>query len=218
MDVLKNPSRFDRANTFLEKLSGVTDTLLISILFVITCIPVFTIGASLTSLYYTMVKVIRHKRGKAVESYFACFKRNFRQSLWLTLIFLGYVLVGLGDIYAIGLLSQGGGGTLSVVRWLYLLPAAVMLPWVFPYLSRFADTNKTILKNSFRLAVRYLGTTALALLLFAVFGLSARFVPIVLPLLPAPLCLILSRRTEKVFRTLTEGREHIPGTDEWYNE
>ena len=46
--------------TFINKLS---DMIIISIVFVLTCIPVITMGAAGTALYYTVQKVIKRGQG-----------------------------------------------------------------------------------------------------------------------------------------------------------
>ena len=45
-------------NIFIRMLSRVGDAMLLSILFVLSCVPIITIGAAFTSLYYTAMKGI----------------------------------------------------------------------------------------------------------------------------------------------------------------
>ena len=61
----KRPSARQTARTqLLHRLIKLVDLLWLSIIFFVTCIPVFTIGPALTALYYTVVKFIRRERGK----------------------------------------------------------------------------------------------------------------------------------------------------------
>ena len=52
---------------FLNKM---TDLILLNVLFIISCLPVFTIGAATTALYYVCIISIRQGDGYVVKRYF----------------------------------------------------------------------------------------------------------------------------------------------------
>ena len=54
--------KFNWDNIVFQMLGKLVDCVWVSILWVICCIPVFTIGASTTALYYTVHKSIRGDR------------------------------------------------------------------------------------------------------------------------------------------------------------
>ena len=206
----------------LHRLTQLIDLLWLSIIFFVTCIPIITIGPAVTALYYTVVKVIRRERGKLAESYFSSFRSNFRQGLILWLICLAYLSIGLVDVFLLHIFtgsgSGGAAGVLQAVSWLYLLPLILFLPWLFAYLSRFTDTIGKTLKNTAYLALRNLGTTIGLAVLLAAGILLGRLLPVLIPILPGPVCILMSRPIEKVFRTITQQQPTEHGTDDWYNE
>ncbi|MFQ7880190.1 MAG: DUF624 domain-containing protein [Blautia producta] len=55
----------------------VIDIIWLSTLWFICCLPIVTIGASTTALYYTSVKAIRKNRGYVTKTFFHAFKMNF---------------------------------------------------------------------------------------------------------------------------------------------
>ena len=54
----------------MKFLSKVSDICIISILWLICCLPIVTIGASTTAAYYTMVKVVKREIGTLHKEFF----------------------------------------------------------------------------------------------------------------------------------------------------
>ena len=75
-------------NIFIRMLSRVGDAMLLSILFVLSCVPIITIGAAFTSLYYTAMKGISGDDGYIWKFYTRSFKQNFKQATGMWLLFL----------------------------------------------------------------------------------------------------------------------------------
>ena len=64
---------FQQDNAFIIFLNKLADMVILSALFCVCCLPVFTIGAADAALYHTVVKVLRHNQGYA----FATFRDSF---------------------------------------------------------------------------------------------------------------------------------------------
>ena len=64
-------------NVFSDLLGNIGQLVVVSILWAFCCFPIFTIGASSTALYYSVVKVIRRGRSNTIEAFFQAFKENF---------------------------------------------------------------------------------------------------------------------------------------------
>ena len=65
----------------------------LSILWLLCCIPVITIGASTIALYYVMLKLVKDEETTVTREFFHSFKQNFLQSLPVTVIVLVVVVV-----------------------------------------------------------------------------------------------------------------------------
>ena len=85
-------------NVVIDGISKIADVALIGFFFLICSVPVFTIGASATALYYATNKCIYKGRGYTTE-FFRSFKDNFKQATISWLIFLVLFAVLGGDIY-----------------------------------------------------------------------------------------------------------------------
>ena len=60
--------RFKYDNKVFEVINAIVDLLVLGFFWIITSIPVFTMGASTTALYYTVNKSIRNKKDMHTES------------------------------------------------------------------------------------------------------------------------------------------------------
>ena len=69
----------DLDNPLMRFLSKVADVLTLNLLFLVCSIPIFTIGASTTALYYCFFKMKDNEEGYLFKKFFKSFKENFRQ-------------------------------------------------------------------------------------------------------------------------------------------
>ena len=85
---------FDLDNPVMRFLSRVADLLVLNLLFILCSIPIFTIGASITALYYCFFKMKDQEEGYLAKRFFKSFKENFKQAtiMWLLLLILFLVL------------------------------------------------------------------------------------------------------------------------------
>lgn len=195
--------------------SRLIDLIVAGLYWLICSLPVITIGAASTALYYAVVKCVRHERGRLTGVFFYAFRREFRQSTLTWLIYIGYTAVIAADAYAIG--AAGLGGVLGILRWVFFLPALLSLPWMFAYISRFSNNIKGSFKFVGWLTLKHLGKSVLLAAVLVAVGVIVYFTPLLLPLLPGAVCMLMSLIIEPVFREYTaeQGGEN---TDAWYNE
>ena len=68
----------------------------LNIIFVLCCIPVVTIGASLTALYSVSMKMAKNEEGPIWKSFIAAFKSNFKRATfaWIYVILALVVMYG----------------------------------------------------------------------------------------------------------------------------
>jgi len=160
----------------------------LNLLWFLCSIPIFTIGASTTALYYACVKIVREEEGPVAAMFFRSFKENFKQAtqLWLILLGVGLVLGVDGYIlYHLRQISEGPAAVLWTLVLAVVIASAVVyvivLLYVFPLLASFCNTNLAMLKNAFLLGTHYLFAT---ILIFAVhfamfFVVVAWFTPLI---------------------------------------
>ena len=160
----------------------------LNLLWFLCSIPIFTIGASTTALYYASLKIVRDEDNHVGAQFFRSFRENFRQAtvIWLILLGLGLFLGADGYIvYHLRQSSLGPAGVLWTLVLAVLIAAAVVyvivLLHVFPLLASVSNTNTAMLKNAFLIGTHYLFAT---ILVFAVhfamfFVVVAWFTPLI---------------------------------------
>lgn len=185
-----------------QGIGKILDFLLLSVLWLVSSLAVFTVGAASTALYYTARKVLRRDIGHITKEFFRCFRGNFRQATVLWLILLGVLVFLAGDIWLVYGLCRSGILHQSVL-YLLLVLAVLVLTWgqfLFSYLSRFCDTTGAVLKNCFRMVLSNpLPTLGIAVLLAAALFFLWD-IPGGILLVPAGVGLLCGRMTDGVFQ------------------
>lgn len=128
-------------------LNRLVEFILLNVVFLITCIPIFTIGCAVTSLYGTSRKLMKDE-GYLIRGYFSNFKENFKKSTIVWLIMLVVLLILAADFWILS-----GSGRESM-QWMKIIIMAVFVLWlmiftyVFPLISKFENTIKNTLMNA----------------------------------------------------------------------
>ncbi len=161
----------------------------LNLIWFICCIPIFTIGASTTALYYTSLKIDRGEDHSLARMFFRSFRQNFRQStvLWLIMLAAGLFLAGDGYIvYHLRASSTGAAAVMWTLILAMVIAAAVaytiVLLFIFPLVASVSNTNLLMLKNSFFIGTHYLFCTILVFAVhFAMFFAVVRiFTPLII--------------------------------------
>lgn len=143
-------------NSWLYRLSKVIgDVVIISCLFLLFCLPVVTIGASVTALYYTVYRKFYKKSDEASKDFMRSLKENLKNGILINLIYMIFSAVALFNIY---FAFNGFGGTklpdwYTVVSFVPLLPIIFTLPFVYPLMARFSNGIKGTITNSYTLCM-----------------------------------------------------------------
>lgn len=131
------------------------DVVTISALFLLFCLPVVTIGASVTALYYTVYRKYYKKSDSISKDFIHSLKDNLKNGIIVHMIYLIYSAIAGFNIY----FAFFGWGDIRLPDWymivslLPLLPLIFTLPFVYALMARFDNGIKGTLKNSFTLCM-----------------------------------------------------------------
>ena len=92
---------FNYDSPFWSFMSRIADLVIVNILWLVFCIPVFTIGASTAAMYRVTLNLVRGEGGGVVRSFWASFKLNFKQGVLLFLILLIPTLLVLPNVWGL---------------------------------------------------------------------------------------------------------------------
>lgn len=152
---------FDPESQLMQFLARLCDLILLNIVYLLTCIPLFTIGAATTALYDTVFRMDTEREGKLMATYFHGFRENFRQG---TAVWLLLVLYGVATWMNMVRFSDLGGGLgygLFVLSVIIVLIGLFVAGYAFPLMSRFRYRTGALLQNALLLGISYLPRTLL---------------------------------------------------------
>lgn len=155
---------FSLDSKFSQVMGRVFDLMVLNILFIVTSLPIFTIGASFTAMYYVTLKMVKNEDTYTFRSYLKSFRQNFKQATAIWLILFAILLILFIDLY----LVVNMGGNITYLRYVFIVLLVVegmILSYVFPVLSRFDNTVRRTIKNSVLMSIRHLPWTVLILLI-----------------------------------------------------
>lgn len=144
---------FDPDSSFMQMLNTVTDLIVLNFVAFICCIPIFTIGASMTALHYSVLKIVRNEEGYVVKGFFKSFKQNFRQATIIWFIFLLAFGLVLGDLFILNNSTIAYASELKIVVMAAGILVLLTYVYVFPLLAKFDNTIFRTIKNSFGMSI-----------------------------------------------------------------
>ena len=82
---------FSLDSKFMQAMSRVADLIILNVIYLVTCLPVVTIGAAGTAMYTVCFRLGTDREGSLVKGYFRAFRDEFRQAtlIWLFLLLFG---------------------------------------------------------------------------------------------------------------------------------
>lgn len=196
--------------TFLNKTGQL---IVLSLLWLLCCIPIVTIPAATTALYYAVAKSVRFDTGSAAKEYWRSFKANILRG-----IAAGIPMALLAAVLAMNLKILEDGGS-NALRWGALLGLILLTAvsiYICPILSRFTMKVPDVWKLSFVMAVRFLPLTIL-ILIGSALGAAVQFYILPIPalaILPGGMCLAATWPMEKILRHYMPPKEE--NDNAWY--
>ncbi|MDO4338666.1 MAG: DUF624 domain-containing protein [Eubacteriales bacterium] len=145
--------KFNPEGPFFEFMNTLAAFIGLNVLFLITCLPVVTIGPALTALYTVTLQEARKEHGYIFSTYLKAFKRNFPQSAAAFLLQMVLMLVFLFNAFFWGNQGTVTGNIILFVITVLLVILALSFLYTFPLLARFENTLKQTLQNSISIAI-----------------------------------------------------------------
>ena len=169
---------FSTNSPLWRALSKIADLIWLNILFVICCIPVFTIGAALSAMYSVTFKMAINEEGAISQDFFNAFRENFKKATPLWLIMLGISIFVVADFFMVaylpGFFQEVAFAILCIIGVLYIMTFS----YLFPLQSKFENPPKRTLMNALLLSIRHLlPTTIVVALLTSIPGVIVYFAP-----------------------------------------
>ena len=191
---------FSADGKFYKFISSLWDIIKLNFLWLVCSLPIITIGASTIAAFTITLQIVEEKEGYVARSFFKAFKENFKQGmaigpitiLFLAVVYMDFCLSDQTFYLVVGIISA------------FLFSLALV--YTFPLLARYTNTLFKTIRNSMRIALRYMGRTLLMIVLcvgeVVVFRLT--YITLVIGILVGPICIMLtvSAFSLALFRTI----------------
>ncbi|MBC5742442.1 YesL family protein [Lachnospiraceae bacterium MD308] len=161
---------FNLDGSILQFINKIVYSVYLNILWFVCCIPIVTIGASTTALFYVTLKMAKNEEGNITKSFFHSFKDNLKQGtkIWLILLSLGIIL-GIDGYVLYHIRFENIFWTLCMAVFFVAAAAyAIVLMYIFPLLARFDNTVGAMFKNALFIGIRFLFCTVLMAVIYFV--------------------------------------------------
>ncbi|MGL6173766.1 MAG: YesL family protein [Cellulosilyticaceae bacterium] len=175
------------------------DIMILTLYWFVCCIPIITIGASTSSLFYVYGKKVREEDVYVTRDFFKSFKQNFKQSVPITIV-LGLLWMS-ASMYLSIIVAYGGRAPvlLTGVAIFFIAEVCVISIYVLALLSRFYMKLPNIFMTAFVLTHKHLLTSLMLIVTIVVLNIATLMIPILTFVLPALIVAMLSYFVQKVF-------------------
>lgn len=159
---------FSPDNPVMEFIAKIFDLVVLNLIFIFSCVPVITIGASTSALSYVTLKMVRGEDPYIWRNFWKSFRQNFKQGtlVWIFSILI-FICLGM-DFYIINSQNTSLFAVVRILLWIVCAVALSVFLYVFPVISHFVCTTKQALKNALLMTFGHLPYT---LVMLAIAGL-----------------------------------------------
>ena len=178
---------FSMESKFVQFLGMLGNLAILNLLWLITSMPVVTIGASTTAMYSVVFKYADGSDDAVLKPFFKAFISNFKQStlIWLPMCLVAVVLM-IDGYYLISHGESAATPFLWIPFFVILVVVSVLNAHIFPQIARFEVDTRTALHNTLLMSLLHLFQTvgivglnllpwAMMLILPDIFALSGIF-------------------------------------------
>jgi uncharacterized membrane protein YesL len=209
---------FGSESKLIFYLTKIGQIITLTALFLLCCIPIITLGTSITSYYYAMIKSKRRERGYPTTEFLQSFRRNFVKGSVVTIgiaVIVGLLYVNREYVAKSGSVTSPAMVITYDILFILLL---LLVMFIFPAMSRFSLKLTSLLRLSLIMALRHLPSTialTAGVLFCGILLLYVVPIPFIV-VLPGVWCYASTYLVEPVLRKyMPEPKE---GEDAWYYE
>lgn len=158
---------FSSDGWFARIFGTIGDIIVVNILFIICSIPIFTMGASMSAMYYTLLKKQRTgETGGIIKLFFKGFKDNFKKS---TIAWLLFLLIAFVFSLDFNLFGKGGPQENKLMYYtsvIFFILICFIAIYLFPVISAFENTLKNLILQSIYMAAKNFIFTIIIMILY----------------------------------------------------
>lgn len=140
---------FSVDNRFVRFCERVLDLLTLNILFVLTCLPIITVGIAKMSLYQVLLRMKEEQHIAVFPAYLSAVKENSKRGFFLGLGEVAIVLFCLLDMRILGQVENNVSLGMRLVCIAILFLTVMTSFYLYPLALREPSTNLQLVKKAF---------------------------------------------------------------------
>lgn len=143
------------------------DFLILTVLWVVTSLPVITMGTATATVYEISLKMAENREGYLFQTYFKTFKKLWKQTIvaWIVVLAVGLILVG--DLYICIKIKTPVTTIFLAAFALITIVYMLTITYLIPLITVLPNTLLNSIKAAFYLGIRYFGWSILMIVIFA---------------------------------------------------
>ena len=139
-------SIFDTDNFFMKICEKILDLVTVNLIFLLSCLPIVTIGIAKVSLYQTLFAIKGARRVKVTATYVQAFRKNWKVGLKLSLLELLIVGISLFDLLLFWRQETMPFQMLKATCIGVIIFASLLFLCIYPLAAKFEMTVKDMLQ------------------------------------------------------------------------
>lgn len=192
-------------NRVMQILSLYFDLIVLTVLWMITSVPIVTIGVSTTAMYRVLFKMVtEHDEIHIMRMFLSCWRNELRRSTAIWALLSGLLAIVVGDFFVC--VAYRPDGFIAPFLWVGAVLAALvtlcLLAYAFPINARFDCTVKQVFRN----AIYFIGRNPVATLglvsLVALMGAAIFFLMALSVFMLGPLLYAETKQLNKIFQPI----------------
>lgn len=144
---------------------------LLNMLYLLFCIPIFTIGPATVALHYVTLKYAENEEDRVWAPFIHSFKQNFKQGIILGIITTGIGVFLAWDVWLIWP-NTSPDQPIYVALFIVLVLVGIiylmMTAYVYPMMARYDNSLTQMIRTATILAIRHLPATVCLAIMSAV--------------------------------------------------
>lgn len=167
---------FNKNSLAMRFLTNVCNLILVNFIFIIFSLPIFTIGASMSSMYRIVFMMLNDEEIFIFRDFKKEFKSSFKNAtiVWVPIlllsVFFGIELYYLNDFKNIP--------WVQIPIWIMIFFIVSLIFYAFPLMAAFENSLKNTVKNAITLSIANLPTTIFFAVLYIVMLLLIDYNPV----------------------------------------
>lgn len=165
---------FSPDSPFMRWLGKFADLIILNVLYLVSCIPIVTIGAANAALYDVAIRLSKDE-AYVWKHYWRAFGSNFKKAtlIWMILLIIG------GALYCCAMAYKGNDlpnrGLSLILLGIASITWLSVYSWVFPLQARYENSVVQTLRTALICSFSFLPRTILIVFLNAIFPFIATY-------------------------------------------